>query len=59
MEDTGSRTHLGDHVVHGLPPLCTLFDVGVQVATTVEAIVNNDNTEVVLQVQPQMSIDAY
>ena len=54
-----SRTHLGDYVVHGLPPLGSLFDVGIQVAAAVEAIVHNDNTEVVLQVQPQMSIDAY
>ena len=58
LEDANSRTHLGDYVVHGLPPLGSLFDVGIQVAAAVEAIVHNDNTEVVLQVQPQMSIDA-
>ena len=54
LEDTESCTHLGDYVVNGFSPLCTLFDVGVQVAGDVQAVVRNANTEVVLQVQAQI-----
>ena len=56
-----AATHLRGQVIDGLPPLARLLHIGVEMTTAVKAIMDQDNTEVVLQVQPQiqMSIDAY
>ena len=45
---TWGRTDLGDQVVDGLPPLALLLDVRVQMVPPVQPIVDDDDTEIVL-----------